>query len=148
MGRNWTRHRSEGRAPQGQLTKGQGDRNEQGAGHHRSSENAHWFELLNSEFTLCYISLFLLWEIMKNRVCGQMLISVKLSISFQQLLCSKINKGVYSGNREIIWTPKWQEHCYPQVPLFLPTAMSSWYKISAAPRPTHSAVSHAHTHIH
>lgn len=39
---------------------------------------------------------------MKNRVCGEMLISFKLLISFQQLLCSEINKGVYAGNGEII----------------------------------------------
>ena len=57
---------------------------------------------------------------MRNRVCGEML------ISFQQLLCSKINKGVYAGGKRDNMNQKWQEQCYVQVLLFLPTDMSSW----------------------
>ena len=92
------------------------------SGHKKSSENVHWFELLKSEFTLCYLSLSLifLWEIMRNRVCGEML------ISFQQLVCSKINKGVYAEEKRDNMNQKWQDQYYTQVPLFLPADKSSW----------------------
>ena len=47
---------------------------------------------------------------MRNRVCGEML------ISFQQLLCSKINKGVYSGGKKrksfyLLFSQFFPRHC-------------------------------------
>ena len=56
---------------------------------------------------------------MRNRVCGEML------ISFQQLVSSKINKGAYAEEKRDNMNQKWQDQYYTPVPLFLPTDKSS-----------------------
>ena len=57
---------------------------------------------------------------MRNRVCGEML------ISFQQLVSSKINKGAYAEEKRDNMNQKWQDQYYTPVPLFLPADKSSW----------------------
>lgn len=71
--------------------------------------------------------------------CYQIISTVALLQNKQGALCREQRENM---NPKVVRVP------YTQVRLFLPIAMSSWYKPSPAPSPIHSAVPHTHSDSH